>query len=209
MGGRRATGRDERPTPEPTSDDPASVQRSMVRSATTGESASRPDWVVSPKRQETPSMPSRLRSLTRALTASALLATLLVGGAASTAFAAGSPADNGRYTFGDDYCWEGGSWKYCFEQDGSLTFVVTPDGTEMATIVFRQRTLSYFNGTLIGDSSEVSIDRSVWKDGGLSDFHIVEHTKAEFDGQTCVLTTVLKQTDYEIVLDHWNGPGCA
>jgi hypothetical protein len=149
-------------------------------------------------------MLSRLRPLATG----SLLALLLVASAVPAAFAAGSPAENGRYTFGDDYCWSGGSWTYCFEQEGSSQFVITPDGREMANTVFRQRTLAYHDGQLVGESSEISFDRSVWEDGGLGTFHVVEHTKAEWDGQTCVLTTVLKKIDYEIVVDHWNGPGC-
>jgi hypothetical protein len=149
-------------------------------------------------------MVSRLRSLA----AGTALAALLVGTVASTAFAAGTPAEPGRYTFGDDYCFVDGSTTYCFEQDGSLHFVVTPDGRELATINYRQRTRVYENGVFVGESRTVSVDKSLFEDGGLGTFTTVSHTNTRFGEAKCVLTTVLRVVDYQVVVDHWNAPDC-
>jgi hypothetical protein len=149
-------------------------------------------------------MLSRIRSLA----AGTALATLLVAAVASTAFAAG-PAQPGRSTFSDDHCFVDVTFTYCFEQDGALHFVVTPDGREMATITARERTLVYENGVLVGESRTVSVDKSLFEDGGLGTFTTVSHTNARFGDVKCVLTTVLKVTDYEVVVDHWNAPDCS
>src|SRR3982750_1512089 len=136
-----------------------------------------------------PTMVSRLRSLA----AGTGLAILLLGAVASSAFA-GAPAQPGRYTFGDDYCFVDVTITYCFEQDGALHFVVTPDGREMATITARERTLVYENGVLVGESRTVSVDKSLFVDGGLGTFTMVSHTNASWSDITCVLTSVLKVT---------------
>jgi hypothetical protein len=149
-------------------------------------------------------MASRLRSLA----AGTGLAILLVGAVASTTFAA-TPAQPGRYTFGDDYCFVDVGTTYCFEQDGALQFVVTPDGREMATITARERTLVYENGVLVGESRTVSVDKSLFEDGGLGTFTTVSHTNASFGDVKCVLTTVLRVKDYAVVVDHWNAPDCS
>jgi hypothetical protein len=150
-------------------------------------------------------MISRLRSLA----AGFVFATLLVGTVASTAFAATAPAQPGRYAFGDDWCFVDVSRTYCFEQDGFLQFVITPDGRERATISARERTLVYENGALIGQSRTVSIDKSLFEDGGLVTFTTVSHTNSSFGDVKCVLTTVLRVKDYQVVVDHWNAPDCS
>jgi putative hemolysin len=150
-------------------------------------------------------MVSRLRSLA----AGTALAVLLVGTVASTAFAAAGPAQPGRYTFSDDHCFADPSRTYCFEQAGALHFVVTPDGREMATITARERTLVYENGVLVGESRTVSVDKALFEAGGLGTFTSVSHTNARFGDVKCVLTTVLRVKDYEVVVDHWNAPDCS
>jgi hypothetical protein len=150
-------------------------------------------------------MASRIRSIV----ASGALALLVLAAPTSTALAGGSPAQPGRYTFGDDYCFVDVSVTYCFEQDGALHFVQTPDGREMATINHRQTTLVYQDGKLVGESRQVSVDKSLFEDGGLGTFQTVSHTNARFGEVKCVLTTVLKIVDYEVEVDHWNAPDCS
>ena len=149
-------------------------------------------------------MPSTLR---RVIVAAALAILTLSTGVA--AVAAAGPAETGRYTFGDDYCFVDVNMTYCFEQAGALHFVVTPDGRDVATINWRQTTRFYQNGQLVGESREVSVDKSLFEEGGLATFHTVSHTNTRFGEIRCVLTTVLKMKDYEIVVDHWNAPDCS
>jgi hypothetical protein len=149
-------------------------------------------------------MASRFRSI---LTSGAL-ALFVLATAASAAFAAG-PAEPYRYTFGDDYCFVDVNMTYCFEQDGALHFVETPDGRSLATINHRQITRFYQNGQLVGESREVSVDKSLFEDGGLGTFQTVSHTNTRYGEVKCVLTTVLKIVDYEVEVDHWNSPECS
>jgi hypothetical protein len=145
----------------------------------------------------------------RALVTSASLAILVLATAAAPAFAAGGRAEPGRYTFGDDYCFVSGATSYCFEQDGQLHFVQVPEGREMAVINYRQTTKIYQSGVLVGESVEISVDKSVWEDGGLGTMTAVSHTRASFGDVTCVVTSVLRIQDYEVTVDHWNAPDCS
>jgi hypothetical protein len=146
----------------------------------------------------------------RSLAAGLALAVVLFGSMASTAFAAsGTPADPGRYTFGDDYCFVDVNATYCFEQDGQLHFVTTPDGRDLATINYRERTLIYQNGELIGESREVSVDKSIFEAGGLVTMTGVSHTNSRYGDVKCVITSVLKIVDFQVVVDHWNAPDCS
>ena len=149
-------------------------------------------------------MPATLRRL---IASAALAVVALSTGVA--AVAAAGPAETGRYTFGDDYCFVDVNMTYCFEQQGALHFVVTPDGRDLATITWRQTTRFIQNGQLVGESRQVSVDKSVFEEGGLGTFQTVSHTNTRFGEVKCVLTTVLKMQDYEIVVDHWNAPDCS
>ncbi|MFL5680294.1 MAG: hypothetical protein ACJ77B_06810 [Chloroflexota bacterium] len=149
-----------------------------------------------------------MRSRSRSLAASLALAILVLGIVASTAFAAGG-AQPGRYTFGDDYCFVDGSSTYCFEQDGSVHSVVTPDGREIGTINFRQTTTFFENGVYVGESRQVSVDKLVFDADGRTSFTSVSHTNTRLGDTKCVLTTVLKIVDFEVQVDHWNAPACS
>jgi hypothetical protein len=147
-----------------------------------------------------------MRSFFRAVAASILA--LYVLGAASTAVLAATPAETGRYSIDDEWCFQDVVLRYCFDFDGFVSYVALPDGRERVTIQARETTVVTRDGAVVGETREVSIDKTLFVDGGLSDMHTVTHAQASFDDQTCTYTAVLKIGDYEVVLDQWNGPGC-
>jgi hypothetical protein len=141
---------------------------------------------------------SEMPSLIRSISAALLLATVALTGVAGSAFAAsGNSAQPSRSNFGDTYCWTDGTWTYCFEQNGSLHYVSTPSGREMGTINFRQKTLIYQNGELVGETYQVSLDKSVDVVGGVTSFQTVEHVNARGVDWKCVSTTILKIVNYD------------
>jgi hypothetical protein len=147
-----------------------------------------------------------MRSYLRAV-AGSLLA-LVALGAGSTAVLAATPAETGRDSIDDEWCFQDVVLRYCFDFDGFVSYVALPDGRERVTIRARETTVVTHDGAVVGESREVSIDKSLYVDGGLSDMHVVTHAQASFDDQTCTYTAVLRIDDYEVVLDQWNGPGC-
>lgn len=150
-----------------------------------------------------------MRPLFRALvTASVLSLAALAGSSPATFAASDKAAAPWKYDFAWDYCWDGGTTDYCFDMKGRLHVTVLPNGTERATITAKQTTTIYENGVLVGTSVDSSLDKSVYVDGGQVYLHTVAHTNSTYMGEKCVITTVLKKVDFEIVLDHWNGPGC-
>ncbi len=149
-----------------------------------------------------------MRSTLRSAVTAGLFAVLaLVAGSASFAPSV-SAAETGRFEIDDSWCFQDVVLRYCFEIDGALHYVTTPDGRERATIVARQTTVITSDGVFVGRSREASLSRSLYVDGGRSDHFEVSHTKSTYGDETCVITAVLRITDFELVLDHWNGPGC-
>jgi hypothetical protein len=147
-------------------------------------------------------MRSPLRSF---LSASVLaLAALLV--AASATFAGN--ASPGRFTVDDEWCFDDVVLQYCFDQQYTVTFVDFSDGDGWVRITGREETDVYRDGALVGTTRTVSNDRAVYVDGGQAHLQSVVHTRSSYDGQSCVVTNVLKITEFEVVLDHSNGPSC-
>ena len=150
-----------------------------------------------------------MRSILRSTMTAGLFAVLtLVAGSAGFAPSA-SAAEPGRFQIDDAWCFQDVDLRYCFEIDGSLHWVSTPDGRERATIQTRQTTVITDDGAFVGRSRVVGLSRSLYVDGGQSDHFDVSHTISTYGDETCVITAVLRITDFEVVLDHWNGPGCA
>jgi hypothetical protein len=147
-----------------------------------------------------------MRSSLRSLLSAAALAVAALLVAASAVFA--STASPGRFTVDDAWCFDDVVLQYCFDQHYTVQFVDFADGDGWVKITGRATTDIYRDGVLVGTSRTVSNDRSVYVDGGQANLHTVEHTRSSFDGETCVITTVLRITDFEVVLDKWNGPGC-
>jgi hypothetical protein len=150
-----------------------------------------------------------MRSILRSAATAGLFALLaLTAGSASFAPSANA-ADPGRFDIDDTWCFQDVIDRYCFVVNGHVHWVVTPDGRDRATIQARQTTVISRDGAVIGASREVSLLKSLYVEGGRSDLFEISHTKATYGGERCVITAVLKITDFEVTLDHWNGPGCA
>jgi hypothetical protein len=150
-------------------------------------------------------MRSTLRS---AVTAGLFAVFALVAGSASFAPSV-SAADTGRFEIDDEWCFQDVVLLYCFEIDGSVQWVTTSDGRDRATIQARQTTVITNNGVLVGQSRQISLLKSLYVEGGRSDLFEVSHTNSTYGDETCVISAVLRITDFEVVLDHWKGPGCA
>lgn len=64
-------------------------------------------------------------------------------------------------------------------------------------------------GTVIGQSRERSMSRTLYVDGGQVSLFTIEHGKATGPGYDCVYGYQLKVVDYELVSERYTGPGCA
>jgi len=145
----------------------------------------------------------------RAFLTASLVAIVALGGSSASAFAASdNAAAPWRYDFGWEYCWDGGSTDYCFDMKGNLHVTEFTDGSSFATINARQTTKVYENGILVATVVENTLDRSMFDGFGEVSMLSVAHTRVTGADQQCVFTTILKKVDFEIVLDHWSGPGC-
>jgi hypothetical protein len=153
-----------------------------------------------------------MHTFLRALAASAILATVLLGAGASTVLAgsgAATPATPDRYVFDADWCFDDGHRIICTTMNGSLFVVATPDGREMATIHVRQDVeITDYAGARLGGYRTTSIDRTVFADGGQDSTFTVTHTKADGLGYRCESTTILKVVDYEVKVEKLTGPLC-
>ena len=151
-----------------------------------------------------------MRSLVRALAATAALPALLLSVAVTPVLAAsGSNAETARYVFDDDWCFDDGWQVNCTVSHGVLSVTVTPDGREMGRIHFREEVHSFQGGVEIGSYKVRSFDRTVFADGGQASTFSVSHFRGEADGSTCVYTYQLKIVDYELVKETLHGPACS
>jgi hypothetical protein len=152
-----------------------------------------------------------MRSLLRAVAATAALTALLAAFAVTPALAApGVNADTARYVFDDDWCFDDGWTVNCFETRGTLSVTVTPDGREMGRIHFREDVHRFDQaGVEIGSYKVTSMDRTVFSEGGQDSTFTVSHERARSDGQKCVFTYQLKIVNYELIKEQLNGPVCS
>ena len=151
-----------------------------------------------------------MRSTLRSAAAAGLFAVLaLVAGSASFAPSV-SAAETGRYSLDDSWCFDGGLDQYCTDIVGTMRWVVMPDGRERVTINARQRIVVTRDGVLIGESTTVRTDHSVYLEGGLFSLRTNVHTKADYIDQWCVSGAVLRMTNYGEIFDfRMTGPDCA
>ncbi len=148
-----------------------------------------------------------MRSPLRSLLASALFAVSVLGVAASGALAAS--ATPGRFTSSDAWCFDDVVLQYCFDNQHTVRFIEFADGDGWVSISSREQTVVYRDGAIVGQSTTVSQDRSIYVDGGLATLREVSHTKYAGEGVTCTSTYLLRITDFELQMERWNGPGCA
>ena len=152
-----------------------------------------------------------MRSLLRAIAATAALSALFLSVAATPAFAASAnTAETARYVFDDDWCFDDGWTVNCFVTNGTLSVTVTPDGREIGRIHFREDVHTFDQaGVELGSYRITSLDRTVFADGGQDSTFTVSHERARYDGSKCVFTYQLKIVDYELVKEQLNGPACS
>ncbi len=152
-----------------------------------------------------------MRTLLRAVAATAALAALVLPAAATPALAAsGANAQTARYVFDDDWCFDDGWTVNCFVTHGTLSATVTPDGREMGRIHFREEVHTFDGaGVELGSYRVSSFDRTVFSNGGQDSTFTVAHEEARYDGSKCVHTYLLKIVDYELVKEQLNGPTCS
>ena len=143
-----------------------------------------------------------MRTLLRAVAATAVLAALVVGTGVSTAFAAtqtASPAAVGRYDFDDEWCFDSGIYHDCSIVDATLLVTITPDGRALARIHFREQVQRFDpSGVQIASTRIVAFDRTVFADSGQDQTFSVSHTRAVGEFGKCVSTYLLKIVDYEL-----------
>ncbi|HET9520291.1 MAG TPA: hypothetical protein VFO73_04515 [Candidatus Limnocylindrales bacterium] len=157
-----------------------------------------------------------MRTFLRLLAATTTLTALLVGLQASpinptTPVArAAEPAQAARYVYDDEWCFDYGATYDCTVQRAALIVTVTPDGRDIARITFRQDVTSYdASGNEIGSYQTVSLDRTVFADGGQDKTFSVSHVNAEGEWGSCTSTYLFKVVDYELQMDKYVGPDCA
>ena len=147
-----------------------------------------------------------MRTFLRTITAAAALSALLLGAGASGALAA--PVE--RYTFDDAWCVDFGVQYDCSVAHGTLFVTFAPDGRETARIVFRETTESFDpSGVQIGTFRTWSFDRTVLADDGQHDTFLVGHYRADGPYEDCGGSFVLKIVDFEVQVEHLNGPHCS
>jgi len=152
-----------------------------------------------------------MRSVLRALFATAAIAALALGGA-SAALASSDklPAFSERYEFHEEWCFDQGEWTDCTVADGTLVAHYTPNTRSTAQVHFRTNTISYDNvtGEQIATSRTTSLDKSVYEDGFGTKTFTVEHGRYDGPLGTCSYTYKLEIVDYEVKVEKYLGPGC-
>ena len=150
-----------------------------------------------------------MRSLFRALAATAALTAIVLTATAAPALAASvGGAETARYEFDDSWCFDDGWQVNCTVSHGTLSVTVTPDGREIGRIHFREEVHSFRDGVEFGSYRVNSFDKTVFADGGQDSTFSVTHFRGRADGSKCVYTYILKIVNYELRLEHLNGPSC-
>ena len=155
-----------------------------------------------------------MRTLLRTLAATAALAALVLGAAASTALAASdqaSPAQTYRYTFDDTWCFDDGVDIDCSVAHGVISATYMPEGRRaISRIHYALSTVTYDRaGAQIGSSRERSMDRTISVEDGSYTELIIEHHRADGPGYDCQYGYRLKLADFALVAEKFSGPGCS
>jgi hypothetical protein len=148
------------------------------------------------------------------IVAPVIAAAALVLGGASSALAAPGGAASGNaaspvtWDLDDEWCFDDSpGYTYCFEVDGKARFLDNKAGSAV-TVTERFHTDFYQDGVLVGESTQVSVLHSTYQADGTITTQEVVHSRGSLEGETCSITVVWRQADYEVVVDHWSG-GCA
>jgi hypothetical protein len=133
---------------------------------------------------------------------------IVLGGASSALAASGNAASPSSWDLEAEWCFDDSpGFVYCFDVDGKATFQDNKVGSSV-TVNQRVHTDFYRDGVLVGESTEVSLLRGTYRADGTITTHEVSHLRSSLGEETCNITIVWRQADYETVVDHWSG-GCA
>ena len=139
------------------------------------------------------------------IVAPVLAAAAIALGGASSALAAASPV---IWDLDAEWCFDDSpSYVYCFDIDGKAVFQDNKAGSAV-TVTERFQTTFIEDGVVIGEATEVSLLRGTYQADGTITTHEVSHVRSSLGDETCRITVVWRQADYEVVVDHWSG-GCA
>ena len=154
-----------------------------------------------------------MRTLIRALALIAAIGALVFGGA--SAALASSPDDDGggvssdRPAYDDEWCFDYGSTYDCTVSHTAFMVTVSPDGRESGRITYRAVVTSFAaGGAQIGQVQTISMDRTVFGEGGQGSAFSVSHIHAAGEFGSCVSTSLFKVEDYELHRQTIAGPGC-
>jgi hypothetical protein len=166
----------------------------------------RPDARVRPK-ELFPTM----RTLFRALFATAAVAALALGGAsAALASSDNLPSFSEHYEIDDSWCFDYGDYTDCTDQHLSVVVQYKSSGDASARFNLRQVIVSTDNatGAQIGAMRTSSVEKTVFEDGFQSKTFTVRHTRYDGPEGTCIATYQAKIVGFDVVVDRFLGPGC-
>jgi hypothetical protein len=150
-----------------------------------------------------------MRTFFRSVLAGAVLASLLVTGAAGTALGntQNVRASDG-YAIDEEWCFEDVTLTYCFDIEGMVRFVSTAPGKSIVNIQERQNVVIYEDDSIVGSYRTTTFDQLQMDDEGLFTVQSVGHTRSVDGDVTCVSTVVMRIADYQVVVDKASVPNC-
>jgi hypothetical protein len=142
-----------------------------------------------------------MRPFVRLLAVLLATASLAVAGASPALAASGGPAAS-SYDLHAEWCFDDApAYRYCFHVEGKAQFVDNAAGSTV-TVTERFHTTVIDDGIVVGESTDISLLRGVYRADGTVTTQEVVRTRASADGQTCRFGIVYRIADYELVVDH-------
>lgn len=151
-----------------------------------------------------------MRPLFRSVAPIVAAVALALAGASSALAADPNAAGVTILPIDDEWCFTSqyGGPTYCFDVDGQATIVDNGQGSKL-TVNQRVGTTVIENGVVVAEVAEVSLLHSTYDADGDGAVQEVVHSRASWDGQTCVFGSVLRIADFEVVVDHVTSVNCS
>jgi hypothetical protein len=143
-----------------------------------------------------------MRAIARIVALLFAVASLALAGASTALADSAGAATPASYDLHASWCFDDSpGLVYCFDVDGKAHFV---DNTVGSSMVVNERFHTTFidDGTVIGESTDISLLRGVYRADGTVTTQEVVRTRASLGGQTCRFGIVYRIADYELVVDH-------
>lgn len=144
-----------------------------------------------------------MRTLSRALVTSALVAVIAIAGSAGAAFAA-APYSNGNGTnfeMYEEWCFVDETIFLCFEVHGRWTIVDQDDGDQIGTAAVHTRAYVIEDGVVASASLDHSVFQTKFVDGVAEKELLISQNRTLTPGQQCVAHVLLKYEAGVIVVD--------